>query len=41
MCEKCTPFKIHETHLAKDIQAFQKKLNPAFLKGKTKKATTN
>ncbi|QHI37686.1 hypothetical protein IMCC3317_30670 [Kordia antarctica] len=41
MCEKCTPSKIHETHLAKDLKPFQKKLNIDSLKGKSKKVKTN
>ena len=41
MCEKCTPTKIHETHLAKGVTPFQKKLNISSLKGKTKKIKTN
>lgn len=41
MCEKCTPAKIHETHLTKNMKPFQNKLNTASLKGKVKPTTTN
>ncbi len=40
MCEKCTPSKTHETHLAVEMKPFQKKLNTTSLKGKIKPVKT-